>query len=74
MFGIQGCGACASLKSKLAGKHVPFQYVDIDSAKQGTVPHEVYGKVPKTRVIGKTGAVTWVEGDDADKIERAFKS
>lgn len=74
VFGIQGCGACAGLKSKLAAKHVPFQYVDIDSAKQGSVPHEVYGKVPKTRVIGKTGAVTWVEGDDADKIERAFKS
>ncbi len=74
MFGIQGCGACASLKSKLAAKNVPYQYVDIDSAKQGTVPHEVYGKVPKTRVIGRNGAVTWVEGDDADKIERAFKS
>jgi hypothetical protein len=74
VFGIQGCGACASLKSKLAARSVPYTYVDIDSAKAGTVPHEAYGKVPKTRVVGKTGAVTWVEGDDAEKIERAYRS
>ena len=74
VFGIPGCGACASLKSKLAARNVPFQYVDVDGAKQGTVPREVAGKVPKTRVVGKTGAVTWVEGDDADKIERAYRS
>ncbi|HVY47203.1 MAG TPA: hypothetical protein VHB21_15050, partial [Minicystis sp.] len=63
-----------NLKAKLSARGIPYRYVDIDAARREDVPQEAWGRVPKTRVVGRTGASRWIEGDDPDGIERAYRS
>ena len=67
----QGCGACTSLRSRLAAKKIPYQYVDVTSTPRDQVPAEASGSFPKTRVYKKSGGVEWITGRP-NAAKRAF--
>ena len=75
MYGASWCGACRSLEAKLAQRNIPFEKIDVDRnreaydrarAQSGLGPG-----IPLTH-ISRDGA-KWVQGDDAEAIERAYK-
>lgn len=75
VYGASWCSACRSLEAKLNERRIPFDMIDIDKHR------EVYERarnasgmgsgIPLTHITKNTS--TWVQGDDADAIERAFK-
>lgn len=75
IYGATWCSACRSLESKLNERRIPFDIIDVDKHR------ELYDRarnasgmgsgIPLTHITQNTS--TWVQGDDADAIERAYK-
>jgi mycoredoxin len=75
VYGASWCSACRSLEAKLDERRIPFSLIDVDKNR------EAYDRarrasgmgsgIPLTHITQNTS--TWVQGDDADAIERAYK-
>jgi mycoredoxin len=75
VYGASWCSACRSLEAKLNERRIPFDMIDVDKNR------EAYDRarnasgmgsgIPLTHITQNTS--TWVQGDDADAIERAYK-
>jgi mycoredoxin len=75
VYGASWCSACRSLEAKLDERRIPFSLIDVDKNR------EAYDRarrasgmdsgIPLTHIT--QNASTWVQGDDADAIERAYK-
>jgi len=75
IYGASWCSACRSLESKLDTRKIPFSVIDVDKNR------EAYDKarnasglgsgIPLTHITEQRAA--WVQGDDADAVERAYK-
>jgi mycoredoxin len=75
VYGATWCSACRSLEAKLDQRRIPFSVIDVDKNR------EAYDRarnasgmgpgIPLTHVTQNVS--TWVQGDDADAIERAYK-
>lgn len=75
VYGASWCSACRSLEAKLNERRIPFDMIDVDKNR------EAYDRarnasgmgsgIPLTHVTQNTS--TWIQGDDADAVERAFK-
>lgn len=82
VYGTQWCPACKSLKQDLAGRRVPYSFIDIENEKSRNSPagQQAADKpknmngVPQTRVTKKSGQVIWVLGADGARIEREYRS
>ena len=75
IYGATWCGPCRHLEATLTQRNVPFVVVDVDQnsdayAKARTASGMGSG-IPLTNIERST--VTWVQGDDADAVERAYK-
>lgn len=75
IYGAGWCSACRSLESKLDERRVPYSVIDVD--KNG----EAYDRARKASGMGPgiplthitQNGSTWIQGDDADAVERAYK-
>lgn len=75
VYGANWCSACKSLEKKLDERRIPFSIVDVDRNPEA---HDRAKKasgmgsgIPLTHIT--QNASTWVQGDDADAVERAYK-
>jgi glutaredoxin len=75
VYGATWCSACRSLEAKLDERHIPYYMVDVDKNR------EAYDHARKSSGMGSgiplthitQNASTWVQGDNPDAIERAYK-
>src|SRR5262245_20851044 len=76
VYGANWCGACKSLEAKLAQKNIPFDVIDVDRQPDAYArARQAAGGpngIPLTGVRAG-GEQTWVVGDNADRIERAYR-
>ena len=75
IYGAAWCSACRSLEAKLDQRKIPFAVIDVDKNREA---HEraknasgMGSGIPLTHITQNTS--TWVQGDDADAVERAYK-
>lgn len=75
LYGASWCSACRSLEAKLAERNIPFDKIDVDNNREAyeraRAASGMGSGIPLTHVT--KGTSTWVQGDDADAIERAYK-
>ena len=75
VYGASWCGACKSLEAKLAQRNIPFEAIDVDRDRaafdRARAESGKGSSIPLTSVSRDT--VTWVVGDDASAVERAYK-
>jgi glutaredoxin len=75
VYGASWCGACRSLEAKLAQRNIPFEKIDVDRNRdaydRARAASGMGSGIPLTNIVRDT--VTWVQGDDADAVERAYK-
>ena len=74
VYSATWCSACRSLEAKLNERRIPFDTVDVDKNR------EAYDRarnasgmgsgIPLTHINKNTS--TWVQGADADAVERAY--
>lgn len=83
VYGTAWCMPCRNLRTALDARAIPFAYVDVENQKAlatpagrriSEMPSHLRGAVPVTRVVRPTGATTWVQGNDANGVERAYRS
>jgi mycoredoxin len=75
IYGASWCSACRSLEGKLDQRRIPFSVIDVDKNR------EAYDRARKASGMGSAiplthitqNGSTWVQGDDADAVERAYK-
>jgi glutaredoxin len=76
MYGAAWCKACKSLEAKLDKKEIPFRVVDVDRNREDYERARAAAGgprgIPLTGVLS-SGEETWIVGDDADRIERAYR-
>ena len=75
MYSAGWCPACRSLEARLTERNIPFEKIDVDQNR------ELYERarnesgmgngIPLTHITTNTS--TWVQGADADAVERAYK-
>lgn len=82
VYGTTWCPACNSLKQRLTARGIPFVFVNLEDptaiaspagAHLTEMPKEMRTAIPVTRVTKKDGTTTWVQGDDPDRIEKAYR-
>lgn len=82
VYGAAWCHACVSLQRRLKDRQVPFAYIDIedkralataDGAHITEKPATMGNVVPISRVVQTNGQPTWVRGDGAESVERAYR-
>lgn len=74
IYGATWCSACKSLEGKLDARKIPYSVIDVDKNR------DAYDKarsasgmgsgIPLTHITQHRS--TWVQGDDADAVERAY--
>lgn len=75
VYGANWCSACKSLEKKLDDRRIPFSVIDVDRNP------EAYDRAKKASGMGSgiplthitQNVATWVLGDDADAVEKAYK-
>jgi glutaredoxin len=75
VYGASWCGACKSLEAKLTQRNIPFEAIDVDRDRaafdRARAESGKGSSIPLTNISRDT--VTWVVGDDANAVERAYK-
>ncbi|MFT3768906.1 MAG: glutaredoxin family protein [Minicystis sp.] len=75
LYGASWCGACRSLEAKLTQRNIPFDKVDVDRNRdaydRARAQSGLGNGIPLTHIARDTSK--WVQGDDADAVERAWK-
>jgi hypothetical protein len=80
--GTSWCVHCGNLRRDLGTRGVPHAYVDLDSKSAMTttdgryaqeIPANLQNAVPITRVVEPSGKRTWVQGNNAAGVERAYR-
>lgn len=75
VYGANWCSACRSLESKLNERRIPFDVIDVDKNREAydraRSASGMGSGIPLTHIA--KGGSRWVQGDDADAIERAYK-
>lgn len=74
IYGATWCSACRSLEAKLDTRKIPFSVIDVDKNR------DAYDKARNASGLGSgiplthitKHRATWVQGDDADAVERAY--
>ncbi len=76
VYDASWCSACRSLEAKLTERKIPFDTIDVDKNR------EAYDRarnaagmgngIPLTHIVKSTS--TWVLGDDANAVERAYRT
>lgn len=82
VYGADWCRPCQQLKGSLRQRSVPFVFIDIDdqaamSSTEGRLiaelPPDKRNGIPLTRVVPPNRQTTWVHGNDAGRVERAYR-
>lgn len=75
IYGASWCPACRSLESKLRARDVPFDVIDVDTNREAYErARNASGMGPGIPLTNITKSrSTWVLGDDADAVERAYQ-
>lgn len=82
VYGAEWCSPCQHLKGSLRQRGVPFVSIDIDdkaamSSGEGQLiaelPPDKRNGIPLTRVVQPNRRTTWVHGNDAARVERAYR-
>jgi len=75
VYGASWCGACKSLEAKLTQRDIPFQVIDVDRDRaafdRARAASGMGSSIPLTNIARDTDK--WVQGDNADAVERAYK-
>jgi mycoredoxin len=75
VYGATWCSACRSLEAKLDERKIPFSLIDVDKNREAydraRKASGMGSGIPLTHITQNTS--TWVQGDDADAVERAYK-
>lgn len=76
LYGATWCGACRHLEADLRARGVPFTEVDVD--RDGAAFERALALSGKQRAVPLTEVardlrVTWVQGSDAERVERAYR-
>src|SRR5262245_55285772 len=75
VYGASSRSACLSLEAKLDQRRIPFSLIDVDKNQEAydraRKASGMGSGIPLTHIIQNTS--TWVQGDDADAVERAYK-
>lgn len=75
VYGASWCPACKSLEAKLSQRNIPFDVIDVDrnrdAYERARSSSGMGSGIPLTNIT--RDKVTWVQGDDADAVERAYK-
>ncbi len=74
IYGATWCSACRSLEGKLDTRKIPYSVIDVDKNR------DAYDKARNASGLGSGIPLThitqhrstWVQGDDADVVERAY--
>ncbi len=74
IYGATWCTACQRLEGKLDARKIPYSVIDIDKNR------DAYDKARNASGLGSGIPLThitqhrstWVQGDDADAVERAY--
>jgi mycoredoxin len=75
VYGASWCSACRSLEAKLNERRIPFDMIDVDKNREAYERARnasgMGSGIPLSHITQNTS--TWVQGDDVDAIERAYK-
>ncbi|MEB2314329.1 MAG: hypothetical protein OZ928_21000 [Polyangiaceae bacterium] len=82
VYGADWCSPCRNLKGSLRQRGVPFVFIDIDdkgamSSTEGRLiaelPPDNRNGIPLTRVVQPNHQTTWIHGNDAARVETAYR-
>ncbi len=75
VYGASWCGPCRHLEAQLTQRNIPFEVIDVDRNREAwdraRAASGMGSGIPLTSIARDT--ITWVQGDDADAVERAYK-